>query len=612
MDNVSAVRKTETGFIKRSYYVSLASTFFFTATTILVSVASFGVYIFSSRDNILTPEKAFVSISLFSIIQFPINMIPNLINFFILAHVALKRINRFMNAEELIKYVSNDFDAENAVSVTGKAMFTWDLEKEGDDEAENGKSGKNGKENDKKKDKKKDKNEKKNGVISNGKIENGKESNGLSNGINGKEKKEIFHLKDIEFSVKKGSFTCVIGQVGSGKSSLLSALLGEMQLREDKMKSKCKVNISEDLVLSYGAQLAWIQNDTLRGNILFGEEFESKRYSEVIRACALEPDLEVLPGNDLCEIGEKGINLSGGQKQRINLARVCYSGIQLDRSRQLVLLDDPLSAVDAHVGKHLIENVLSSKTGLLKDTTRILVTNQLHVLKSGNVDQILLMKDGKIEAICSYDEMLEMEKRGELEKFGIALKTLESSSDEEDEKVKKEEKPTEKAEEPLFTDRKLIDSEKLETAEVSLKDYWVYIQNAGLITTLICVICYISEHSLIMSSNLFLSTWTNRDFNVTEGNITDELKDQIYEFNKKELGYFTLISAGQCLANIAGNFFLIIAAISTSIKFHKQLLRGIMRSPMSFFDTTPIGRIINKFAKDIDVIGECSRSNVIA
>ena len=524
-------------------------------------------------------------------------MIPNLINFFILAQVAIKRITRFLNAEELIKYVSNDFDAENAVSVTGKAIFTWDLENE--DEPDDGK----------KEGKKKEKDGKKNGTISNGKIENGKESNGLGNGLvngtNAKEKKEIFHLRDIEFSVKKGSFTAVIGQVGSGKSSLLSALLGEMQLREDKMTAKCKVNISEEQVISYGAQLAWIQNDTLRGNILFGEEFESRRYAEVIRACALEPDLAVLPGNDLCEIGEKGINLSGGQKQRINLARVCYSGIKVDRSRQLVLLDDPLSAVDAHVGKHLIENVLSSKTGLLKDTTRILVTNQLHVLKSGQVDQILLMKDGKIEAVCSYDEMLQMEERGELEKFGVSLKTTESSSDEEGEKAKKEEKSKKDEAEPVFTDRKLIDSEKLETAEVSLKDYYVYVKNAGLITTLICVICYISEHSLIMGSNLFLSHWTNSDFNITDGNLTDDLKEQIYEFNKKELGYYALLSASQCFANLAGNFFLIMAAISTSIKFHKQLLKGIMRSPMSFFDTTPVGRIINKFAKDIDVIGEC-------
>lgn len=291
--------------------------------------------------------------------------------------------------------------------------------------------------------------------------------------------------------------------------------------------------------------------------------------------------------------------MSGGQKQRINLARVCYSGLHIDRNKQLVLLDDVLSAVDAHVGKHLVYNVLSSKTGILKDTTRILVTNQLNVLKTGFVDQILLMKDGKIEVSCTYDQIVEMDEKGELAKYGVTLKTTDSSSDEENES-KEAEKQVKSDKNQIKLDRKLIDSEKLETQEVKLNDYWIYVKNAGSLTALACIIFYISEHILALSSNVFLSKWTDigSEFNKSEENYIDS----IYEFNKQQLGFYVLISGAQCFANLFGYTFLIIAAISTSIRFHKQLLKGILRSPMSFFDTTPLGRILNRFAKDIDVI----------
>ena len=568
IDNVSQVRATETSFIRKSYLISLASTFFFTCTTVLVSVATFTVYIFLSKDNVLTPQKAFTSMVLFSILQFPINLLPMLVNLFILAQVALKRINTFLNAEEITNYVDNDYDKENALIIEGKPSFAWDIEKEEEDDDKLDKKKKKKDVDKKKKDTAKNSssiaNEEKN-------MQNGNNKDISGNGLNnGDAKKEIFNLKDIEFKVKKGSFTAVIGQVGSGKSSLISAILGEMQLKEDNSKPNCKINISNDLIISYGAQLAWIQNDTFRGNILFGQQFDEKKYEEVIRACALEPDLEVLPGQDLCEIGEKGINLSGGQKQRINLARVCYSGINLDQSKQFVLLDDPLSAVDAHVGKHLIENVLSSKTGLLKDTTRILITNQLNVLKSGYCDQILVMKDGKIVFDCNYDELVELEEKGELIKYGITLKGHENTSDEEDES-KEDEKQTKPKKDVIDSDRKLIETEKLETQEVSLKDYFIYIKNAGIFTTLICILLYVCEHSLVLGSNVYLSSWTNNKFNET----TD--KEMIFEFNKEKLGYYSLISGLQCLANLAGNFFLVIAAVATSISFHRQLLKGILR-----------------------------------
>ena len=141
-----------------------------------------------------------------------------------------------------------------------------------------------------------------------------------------------------------GSLTAVVGAVGSGKSSLLSALLGEMK------RTRGVVNVFGKV--AYVPQQAWIQNTTLQGNITFGKRLNQELYDRVVEACALKPDLEILPGGDQIEIGEKGINLSGGQKQRVSMARSVYC------NGSLYLLDDPLSAVDAHVGKHIFEQVI--------------------------------------------------------------------------------------------------------------------------------------------------------------------------------------------------------------------------------------------------------------
>jgi ATP-binding cassette subfamily C (CFTR/MRP) protein 1 len=166
-------------------------------------------------------------------------------------------------------------------------------------------------------------------------------------------------LKTLNFDVRKGELMAVVGQVGCGKSSLLSGTLGEMH--------KFKGAINVDGSIAYVPQQAWILNTTLRNNILFGKEYNEEFYNQVLIACALKPDLEILPAGDQTEIGEKGINLSGGQKQRISLARAVYS--QAD----IYILDDPLSAVDAHVGKHIFESVIGPK-GILSNQVK---TNKL-------------------------------------------------------------------------------------------------------------------------------------------------------------------------------------------------------------------------------------------
>lgn len=196
---------------------------------------------------------------------------------------------------------------------------------------------------------------------------------------------ETTTLRNINMQVKKGKLTAVVGSVGCGKTSLISALLGEME----KLKGKANVDGS----VAYVPQQAWIQNATLQDNILFGKPLNKQLYDQVIEACALTQDLAMLPGGDQTEIGEKGINLSGGQKQRVALARAVYSGAEV------YLLDDPLSAVDSHVGKHIFDNVFG-ENGILKGKTRLLVTHAVVFLPK--VDEIYVMVNGEITESGSY------------------------------------------------------------------------------------------------------------------------------------------------------------------------------------------------------------------
>lgn len=205
-------------------------------------------------------------------------------------------------------------------------------------------------------------------------------------------------LRNINMRVERGNLVAVVGPVGCGKSSLLSAYLGEME------KVSGRVNLLGKV--AYVPQQAWIQNATLKNNILFGKPLDEKRYDRVIQACALKPDFAMLPAGDSTEIGEKGINLSGGQKQRVSLARAVY------QDADVYFLDDPLSAVDAHVGKHIFEQVIGPG-GLLSNRTRILVTHGITYLPK--VDNINVMSQGEITESGNYQEL--MEKKGAFAEF---------------------------------------------------------------------------------------------------------------------------------------------------------------------------------------------------
>ena len=222
-------------------------------------------------------------------------------------------------------------------------------------------------------------------------------------------------LKDITLSAAPGEFIAVVGKVGSGKSSLILSCLNEIVIR----KGQCQKNGR----VAYVSQQAYLINDTVRENILFGAEYDEKRYNRVIEACQLVPDLNSFPGRDLEEIGERGVNLSGGQKQRISIARAVYS------DAEIFLIDDPLSALDTYVGKEIFREVFEV---LLAGKTRILVTHQLQYLP--HVDRVVLMKAGRIIACAPFTELAS---NRDFVEFSRISKKLKKSEEKKEEKWRK-------------------------------------------------------------------------------------------------------------------------------------------------------------------------------
>uniref|UniRef100_A0A8D0HCQ5 Canalicular multispecific organic anion transporter 1 n=1 Tax=Sphenodon punctatus TaxID=8508 RepID=A0A8D0HCQ5_SPHPU len=369
--------------------------------------------------------------------------------------------------------------------------------------------------------------------------------------------------------------------------------------------------------VAYVPQQAWIQNATLKDNILFGSVLEETRYHQVLEACALLPDLQLLPGGDLTEIGEKGINLSGGQKQRVSLARAVYS------DADIYLLDDPLSAVDAHVGRHLFEKVLGPD-GLLQHKTRVLVTHSVSFLLQ--TDEIVVLEAGAVSEHGSYGTLLanggtfaqllktygnQGESRTQEKATGMghglggqpACVTPELLSTNSNRSLRKVVPPTEelglKGKEPAgeVKGQRLIEKEAMETGTVKFSMYLRYLRAISWGLSTWVFIAYVAQYVAFVGSNLWLSDWTGDSL---------RYQNQTYPAAQRDLriGVYGALGVGQAVFLLAGALLAAYGAVRASRILHQQLLSNILRVPMGFFDTTPTGRIVNRFAKDIFTVDE--------
>ncbi|KAE8579699.1 hypothetical protein XENTR_v10024156 [Xenopus tropicalis] len=543
-EKVLGIRKDELKVLKKSAYLAAVGTFTWVCAPFLVALSTFAVYVLIDKQNVLDAEKAFVSLALFNILRFPLNMLPMVISSMVQASVSLKRLRVFLSHEELEpESIIREPQKSSEGSINMKdATFSWS-------------------------------------------------------------RNDLPSLKDINISIPEGSLVAVVGQVGCGKSSLLSALLGEMEKQDGYVAMKGSVG--------YVSQQAWIQNASLKDNVLFGRESNESMYKKVIEACALLPDLEILPTGDRTEIGEKGVNLSGGQKQRVSLARAVYC------NTDIYLLDDPLSAVDAHVGKHIFDKVIGPK-GMLKNKTRILVTHGVSYLPQ--MDSIIVMVDGKITEVGSYQDLLMQD--GAFAEFLRTYANAEQNKDQEEapSPVPSEEKRLENGilrnernlQRQLSAssetkslnqnktgdlnssekdDWKLTEADKAKTGRVKLAVFWEYMKAIGLFLCFLSIFLFMCNHVASLASNYWLSLWTDdKVVNGTQQNTTMRLS--VYGalgFSQgiAVYGYSTAVSLGGILA---------------SRFLHTDLLHNVLRFPMSFFERTPSGNLVNRFSKEIDTI----------
>ncbi|KTW27041.1 hypothetical protein T552_02533 [Pneumocystis carinii B80] len=377
-------------------------------------------------------------------------------------------------------------------------------------------------------------------------------------------KKDIkVDLKNINLRIGKGQLVCIVGPIGSGKSTLLLSIINEVY----KLSGTIELNGT----VSYCSQISWIQNSTIIDNILFGEPYDEQKYREVIDACCLEFDLQILPNGDLTEIGEKGVTISGGQKQRINIARTIYS------REDIIILDDPLSSVDSHVSKDIFEKCI---LGLLKDKTVVLVTHKLDILDKA--DKIIYLEDGEIQEIGKYSDMIS--KQGRFYQFAEKFLITHNEYDDFLKKAPETVISTEK-ERKIKT---LMQNEEREIGSIKFKVYIKYIKAAaGLwIIPIVILLLSIFQFSSI-GNNLWLSFWMKNQF---------EKSAEFYMIIYASLGFIELI-----LFFII-ELFLFNIGIRASTNMHYKAIHRVFRSPMSFFDTTPLGRIINRFTKDIKIL----------
>ncbi|KAJ5360376.1 ABC transporter integral membrane type 1 [Penicillium concentricum] len=575
MNKLSHIRNDlELNTLRKIGATQSVANFTWQSTPFLVSCSTFTVFVLTN-DKPLTTEIVFPALTLFNLLTFPLSILPMVITSIIESSVAVQRLIEYFTAEEL---QTNAVVFQDPVAHPGDesvrvrdASFTW-----------NRHTGET-------------------------------------------------VLENIDLSARKGELSCIVGRVGAGKSSLLQSLLGDLWKNQGEVVVRGRI--------AYVAQAPWVMNASVRENIVFGHRWDPSFYDLTVEACALLDDFKNLPDGDQTEVGERGISLSGGQKARLTLARAVYA------RADIYLLDDILSAVDQHVGRHIINRVLG-KTGLLGGKTRILATNAITVLKEA--DFIGLLRDKTIIEKGTYEQLMAM--KGEIS--NLVRSTMVDSDDEgtasgSEDLASPENSVTttiiqngggsdsEEVEQlgdliPIRAGgggearrrtstvtlrrastvswqgprRKLGDEENVlkskQTQEVSEQGkvkwgvYGQYAKDSNVMAVVVYLIAMMAAQTAQVVGNFWLKRWT-------EWNEAHGTNAKVGKF----IGVYLALGLGSSLLVIVQNLILwIFCSIEASRKLHERMAFAIFRSPMSFFETTPSGRILNRFSSDIYRVDE--------
>ncbi|KAK9244743.1 P-loop containing nucleoside triphosphate hydrolase protein [Lipomyces tetrasporus] len=551
MDKLSHVRNDlELENLKVMGVFSAVTSFLWACAPFLVSCSTFGLFVFTSSTPLST-DIVFPALSLFNLLTFPLAMFPQAITQLVESSVAASRLQDFFLASELQDDAVERKEAvtnmgEEAVTIRN-GTFLWD--------------------------------------------ETGTHPPAL---------------KNINFVSRKGELACIVGRVGSGKSGFMQAVLGDLFKEHGSVVVHGRI--------AYASQAPWIMNATVKDNITFGSRFQADFYEKTIKACALLEDFAALPDGDETLVGEKGISLSGGQKARLSLARAVYA------RADVYVLDDPLSAVDQHVGRHLIDNVLGPD-GLLASKTRILATNAITVLSQAN--SITMLRDGEIIEQGTYEDVMaskaeiynlikEFGKKAVMEEEGSegSVTAVESGASSDDEAVLKRPSrrgsvstlrraSTASIKRPRIVDeesqkRSRQAKEHSEQGQVKWDVYKEYAKAANLASVIFFMVLLITSQGVSVLGNVWLEHWSEINTDAGENPNTG-----MY------LGVYLFFGIFASALTVCYTLVLFIfCTIQAARKLHNQMAEAVVRSPMSFFDTTPIGRVINRFTTDIYRVDE--------
>ncbi|KZW03602.1 P-loop containing nucleoside triphosphate hydrolase protein [Exidia glandulosa HHB12029] len=407
-----------------------------------------------------------------------------------------------------------------------------------------------------------------------------------------------FTLRDISVIFPRGKMSLICGATGSGKSSLLAALLGEMKRLEGKAflpKFPDRVDLDTGLKesVSFCAQHPWLQHQSIRENILFGTPYHEKRYKDVLAACALLPDLKVLADGDKTEIGEKGITLSGGQKARVALARAVYA------FTKTVMLDDVLSAVDTHTASALVQRCFLGP--LMEGRTLILVTHHVDsVIK--HCSYVVRLDHGAVQACGTVEEL-------RASGYLSAVYADASSNAAEEHNI------TDQLSETILVDqqnnadnvaRKLVEAEVKAVGVVAKRMHIMYISAAGYWIVGVLLFALILQRCSDLGQRLWVKTWSE-SYEDSASIVPTSTPFGFPFANANALPYIAVYTGIQFIAAVGWVLITlpdVFGSLRASRIIYKQMLEGVIRSPIRWFDVTPAGRILNRFSKDIDGIDE--------
>eukprot|EP01117_Protostelium_nocturnum_P014432 TRINITY_DN5489_c0_g2_i1.p1 TRINITY_DN5489_c0_g2~~TRINITY_DN5489_c0_g2_i1.p1 ORF type:complete len:1368 (+),score=525.16 TRINITY_DN5489_c0_g2_i1:158-4261(+) len=536
---VDKFRENETRVIRNILRLRSFGNFLWSFTPSFISISIFITFVW--RGGYLTAPVAFATIALITALREPIAFLGQHITVAVAAYIAVNRISAFLSLEE-VDAIEQSVDEVSAVRINN-ASFSWDL------------------------------------------------SNDQPT------------LRNINFQVKHKELVGVVGPVGSGKSSLASAIIGDIK--------KVSGGLSLWGKTAFTSQQAWIMNATVKDNILFGKEYDKNRYEAVVRCCALQHDFEQFSEGDASELGEKGINLSGGQKQRLSLARAVY------QDADIYVFDEPLGAVDSSVAKWIFEECI---TKFLKDKTRVLITHQLQFLPL--VDSVVVMNEGEIKHHGTFDQLMNSgvdlssiiqahsgklnsvsgDKKDEGEEIEVEVEE-EGEGGSEEVEIKIEEKKKEKK----VGDKekgKIIVKEERETGAVNphiFKEYFTVASHTPLLMILV-VVCFVLSQLTKILSDYSLALWAEKN-EMNEGNIEEGQEEQTLAATSHKYLVIYIAWTLVHLFFIGGRELLLaFTLLRMSKAVHDKMLNCMLRAKMAFFDATPTGRIINRFSKDLMVL----------